>query len=402
MDGLYFATHEHAVCVCPSDTAGFYRRRSAIFVLMGTLCFFPLWSSVQINQSNKKCLFSTPFWCDRPLACCTASGPGLRLPRRSLLSFWLDKGLTSYSFPPIFSLNLPQVCVVVPAQRAAALGLSHLPGHHSMTACTSRGSPPRDVHFTPLAPPGSSGGGHSGYPSHTRSHSYTAMSATSRGGGGGYGHHADQHHAMGSSHHVSPKASHSYGAPPPSHMGHLHERRERAEPRGYSMPSSGGGSGNGGPSISEYERAKYDLALPSTSYPPPGWSGDMAGTRGMGHGMMRSQSPPSMMRSAYATRNGGGAPRPPPTPPRGYDNQYPSSRYGTGAAAAAAGPSDGFSGGMTSTGRRHSGSSAIGGRGSSMRQEALAASNHYYSVGEIGGEHGYDRDFSYAGPSRMA
>lgn len=235
------------------------------------------------------------------------------------------------------------------------------------------------------------------------------------GGGGGYGHHGSQstdaHHAMSAPHHASPKAGHSYGGPAlMQHMPVHHERRGRAEPRGYAPAANGGG---GGPSYSEYEGSKYDLSpLPSNSYTPPGWNGDAPVSRSVGHGMMRSQSPPAMMRGAHGGRNGGGAPRPPPTPPRGYDNQYSSTRYnvashggngsGGGGGGGHGGAVDGFPASLGATGRRHSGSSVMSGR-NSMQLDALAAStSYYYSVGETGNEHAYDRDYSYAGPSRMA
>ena len=357
----------------------------------------------------------------------------------------------SYSFETIFSSSHPilleektpllnittvlsygvvsQVCVVVPAQRAAALGLSHLP-QHAMGSCASRGTPPRDIHFPTLTQSTSAGGGHGHgqgrYPSHTRSHSYS-ISPTSHGhghssGGGGYLHHAPQgadqheHHAIGSigsHHHVGAKTSHSYGVPAPMHMPPLyHERRELSEPRGYQMPLNSGNGGTagtgaagigvgsgGGRSMVDYKRSKFDLPPPSTSYPPPGWSGDGTGMRGMSHDTIRSQSPPIGMRTAHGTRNGGGAPRPTPPQPRGYDKQsqnYQSSRYG-----AVSGPGDGLPPGIPVIGRRHSGSSLLAGS-DSMRQDVLAATNFFYSAGDIGNEHTYDHDFSYGSASRLA
>lgn len=227
-------------------------------------------------------------------------------------------------------------------------------------------------------------------------------------GGASYGHltpqgAADQHHAIGTPHHVAAKSSHSYGVPP-LHMPPLyHERRERSDSRGYQMPLKGGssgapGGGGGNHSLADYERTKYEQPLPSTSYPPPGWSGDSAGSRGMSHDTLRSQSPPTVMRTAHAARNGGRAPRPTPTQLRGYDNQYPPSRYST-----VGGPGDGFPPpGISVIGRRHSGSSLLAGR-DTLRQDTLPTTNYFYPAGsDNGNEHAYDRDFSYAGPSRMA
>lgn len=318
---------------------------------------------------------------------------------------------------------------MVPAQRAAALGLSHLPTHH---AIPSRGSPPRDIHFTPLAQANAPSGQHSGssYPSHTRSHSHTPVSASGHGvggGGGGFGQHnsvpqvaADQqHHAINvPPHHLPRESGHSYSYGGSAHHA-LHipsaqqtavdARRGRAKPRSYpSVPQGSRSSGHS--SLPEYERSKYDMCLSSTSYPPQGWSGDVGGGRGVRTGLMRSQSPPTMVRSSAHGRSGGGAPRPPPpTPSRGYDNQYPSTRFsgaggGSLPVAGGGGPAtEGLSAGVSMSGRRHSGSSVMSGR-SSMRQEALAAASHYYSVGDVGNEHAYDRDYtgSYSGPSRVA
>ena len=128
----------------------------------------------------------------------------------------------------------------------------------------------------------------------------------------------------------------------------------------------------------------------------------------MAHGMMRSQSPPDAAPSAMSSmssRNGGGAPRPPPTPPRGYENQYTSTRY------AAAGPAgqigratDGFPPVISMTGRRHSGSSVMSGR-NTMRQDAMAAMNCYYSVDDMTNEYGFDAEYtstSATASSRLA
>lgn len=316
-----------------------------------------------------------------------------------------------------------QVCVVVPAQRAAALGLSQHSGHLPSGSCSSRGSPPRDSHFAPFMQSGAHGsGGHSGYPSHTRSHSSAAplssssghvsvggSSSSGGGGGGGYGHRAsqgggDQHHAMTAPpHHVSPKSGRSYGAPPPMQMPPVHhERRGRTEPRGY-LPAGGGG-GSGSSSFSEYERTKYDSScVHSSSYTSTEWGGDSAtgSSRGVAHGMMRSQSPPDAAPSVISSRNGGGAPRPPPTPPRGYENQYTSTRYtATGPVGRA---TEGFPPGIGMTGRRHSGSSVMSGR-NSMRQDAIAAMNCYYSVDDMANEYAFDAEYTSttAGPSRLA
>lgn len=325
-----------------------------------------------------------------------------------------------------------KVCVVVPAQRAAALGLSHLPTHHAMP---SRGSPPRDIHFTPLAQANASSGQHSGsgYPSHTRSHSHTPLSASGHGVGGGGGGVFGQHHSVPQvaadqqrhaisvpPHHLLREAGHSssYGgsAHHSMHMPSAHQttgdaRRGRAKANGYPSTPQGGRS-IGHCSLPEYERSKYEMCLPSTSYPPQGWSGDVGGGRGVRNGLMRSQSPPTMARSSAHGRSGGGAPRPPSaTASRGYDNQYPTTRFsgaggGSLPAAGVGGGSttEGFSAGVGMSGRRHSGSSVMSGR-ASMRQEAIAAASHYYSVGDVGNEHAYDRsDYagSYAGSSRVA
>lgn len=323
----------------------------------------------------------------------------------------------------------------MPAQRAAALGLSqHTTGHLPTGSCSTRGSPPRDSHFAPFIQSSAhgAGGGHSGYSSHTRSHSSAAPLSSSSGhvgvggggsggGGAGYGHRASQgggeqqHHAMSAPHHVSPKGGRSYGAPPPMQMPPVHhERRGRPEPRGYPPAASGGSGGGGGGSagspFSDYERTKYESPSlsHSNSYTSSDWGVDsVAASRGMAHGMMRSQSPPDAapsVMSSMSSRNGGGAPRPPPTPPRGYENQYTSTRYAaTGPAGQIGRATDGSPPGISMTGRRHSGSSVMSGR-NTMRQDALAAMNCYY-VDDMANEYAFDAEYTStttAAPSRLA
>ncbi|CAM9330531.1 unnamed protein product [Scytosiphon promiscuus] len=357
--------------------------------------------------------------------------------------------------------NQPMVCVVVPAQRAAALGLAAHPAHHlhSPGTCTSRGSPPHDTHFTALAQSnavsgGGGGGGRQGHPSHMRSHSQPVSSVG--GGSGGYGHHgsphgsADHHHggmasphhvspssgrlvsvspghhmSPGSSvHHVSPSAGHhvspnqgrSYGGPPSMHMPPMRrERRRNTEPRDYPVAA------NGHPSFSEYDRSPENQAdhnLHSNAYVSPEWGYDDAGSSRGGtpaapHNVVRPSSPPATVRSSIhaafgggggggsSSRNGGGAPRPPAASPRGYDNHYSSTRYNSRGidGFSVTGVSGGASGGVAM--RRRSESSAVMGR-SSMQQDALAAAaSYYYSVDDMGKDDiTYEHD-SYGASSRL-
>lgn len=117
----------------------------------------------------------------------------------------------------------------------------------------------------------------------------------------------------------------------------------------------------------------------------------------MTHGIMRSQSPPDSAPSAMSSmssRNGGGAPRPPPTPPRGYENQYTPTRYAaTGPPGQIGRATDGFPPGISMTGRRHSGSSVMSGR-NTMRQDAIAAMNGYYSVDDLANEYAFDAEYT--------
>eukprot|EP00752_Nemacystus_decipiens_P016420 g14677.t1 len=336
--------------------------------------------------------------------------------------------------------NQRMVCVVVPAQRAAALGLAPHPPHHlhSPGAVTLRGSPPQDTHFSPLAQSG--GGGHAGYPFHTRSHSHGHGGGVG-GGGGGYGvdhhlsslhhvspssgHHlspSSSHHTSPSSgHHVSPNAGRSCGGAPSMHMPPIMHRegRGRAEPRDYPSPANAGGGGGGSASYAEYERSmQQQQPEPAASYVMPEWGYDDSGSSRGGHAavaapshnVIRSQSPPAnMRRSTLHTvfgggggggggRNGGGAPRPPSASPRAYDGHYSSTRYNARGA-------DGFSvAGISSGGvamRRRSESSAMIGRSSIQRDALAAAASYHNSVDDMGKDdamYGRDYGLGYGGP----
>eukprot|EP00903_Cladosiphon_okamuranus_P009296 g8869.t1 len=332
--------------------------------------------------------------------------------------------------------NQPMVCVVVSAQRAAALGLAPHPAHNlnSPGVRTSRGSPPHDSHFSPVAQSG--GGGHVAYPFHTRSHSQ------GHGGGGGYGvehhlsssHHVSPnsghhlspssgHHTSPSSgHHISPNAGRAYGGPPSMHMPPINrEGRGCFEPRDFPSPANsggGGGSGGGGsPSYVEYERL-LQRPEPASSYVMPEWGYDDSGASRTSHaaaappshGVGRSQSPPANMRRSTlhsvfggggSSRNGGGAPRPPTASPRAYDGHYSSTRYNSRAA-------DGFSvTGISSGGvamRRRSESSAMIGRSSIQRDAIAAAASYYQSVDDMGNDamYGREHDLGYGvAPPRL-
>ncbi|CAM9869985.1 unnamed protein product, partial [Ectocarpus fasciculatus] len=227
--------------------------------------------------------------------------------------------------------NQPMVCVVVPAQRAAALGLAPHPPHslHSTGKCTSRGNAPCDGHFSSLAQSsaasgGGGAGGHPGYASHTRSHSQPIShggGSGGGGGGGGYGHHGgsphgnfDHHHggaaasqphllSVSPSHHLSPSSSHhfspssghhispssghrvspsagrSYGGPPAMHMPPMpRDRQGRAEPRDY--PAGASGSGGSSPSFGDYERSSQSESHLHSAYVLPEWGYDDAGGGG--------------------------------------------------------------------------------------------------------------------------
>lgn len=353
----------------------------------------------------------------------------------------------------VFDLTTcPQVCVVVPAQRAAALGLSHHPTH-ALSSCSSRGSPPSDLHFIPLG----SGSGGSGYPSHTRSHSLTPSSSSSGHGVssgvvgyGQYEHHphtisAPPHHHSTSSH--KPVTNHSYGGGGGGGHGHGHSshssvhmppvhqqqprRRGRGEPRGHLPAHCVGGQQQHQQSRSstyppEYERCQQQSQgvtfSHSTSYPPPGWSGDGPAARGMRHDALRSQSPPTLMPSEG--RSGGGLKRPPPTPPRGYELPY--SRYNSSAGPGHGSGLDALPAGLSVTGRRHSGSSVMssssrisglssvslsrqdgggGGSGGGLSSSPSSSYSQFYmpTPDDIMNERAsaYEREFGYAGPSRM-
>lgn len=340
--------------------------------------------------------------------------------------------------------------MVVPAQRAAALGLAHHPAH-SLASSGPRGSPPGDTHYIPVAP-GTGGHSSGGNPSHIRSHSHTPSSSSnghnSGGGVGGYGHYvpSEHHsHAFSVAHHhgaisqnsVSSlsghSSSHSYGGhghahAAPMHMPPVHQQyssstrqprqpqqrsRGRGESRGQFSTHSSIGVTRHSPQSSyttEYDRTQLDLPTShANSYPPQGWRGDDLGSASMRYAALRSQSPP-LMHNAQS-RSGGGAPRPPPPPPRGYESQY--SRY-TPPPPGHASALDGFPAGTSTTGRRHSGSSAMsssranGGISSGLRHDCLGGSallsSTFYSsptAGEIGSERLYDHEYTYTGPSRM-
>lgn len=294
---------------------------------------------------------------------------------------------------------------MVPAQRAAALGLAHHPTH-TLPSSSSRGSTPGDVHFVPLA----SGSGGSGYPGHTRSHSHTPSSSSHgcvSGGVVGYGHYVasgastSEHHPHAvhgpHNHHKSLNVSqssvssvpfagvggsgHGHGHGPLTHsaahgMSSLHQLQRRGRGRVDSSrglhPSALGVSGQQSRSSaygsSEYDRSQH--ASPafshSTSYPPPGWSGDGPGmARSVPHGALRSQSPPPLISSASEGRSGGGAPRP-PTPPRSYELPY--GRYQV--VPGHGGVMDAYPAGVSAPSRRHSGSSLMTG---SSRISALSS-----------------------------
>lgn len=277
---------------------------------------------------------------------------------------------------------------MVPAQRAAALGLPHHPTH-SLPSCSPRNSSAGEISFVPLA----QGNGHSGYPSHTRSHSHTPTSNNCHGGGySSYG--QSEHHVINITHHAHQKANHTYSGHAPVHIPPVHQgvsqRRGRAEPRAHTSTLSGGGN-----AYTDYERSQYELVHPPNNlYPSQDWSGDGSGTGGLRQCAMRSQSPPTLMRISQA-RSGGGAPRPMPAVHQPYDNHY--SLYAS--APSHVGAIDGFHAGVSATGRRHSGSSLMSGR-QSTQQDGLAHSSFYFAS-DCGNEHVYDRDYGYAGPSRM-
>lgn len=176
------------------------------------------------------------------------------------------------------------------------------------------------------------------------------------------------------------------------------ERQGRAEPRDYPAGASGSGGGSS-PSFGEYERSSQSESHLHSAYALPEWGyddavGSGAGRAGGGamataHGVIRSQSPPPMVRS----RNGGGAPRPPSASPRAYDGHYSSTRYNGrgGVEGFSVAGMGGASGGVAT--RRRSESSAMVGR-SSIQQDALAAAaSYYYAVDDMGKDDAaYSRD----------
>lgn len=374
------------------------------------------------------------------------------------LTDFVSRELTGTLTPPLICCVSSahaslQVCVVVPAQRAAALGLAPHPARNlrSTSSSSAKASSTRDSHFSPGTQQQSSSaaaGGHPGYPSQARSHSQSV-------GGGGYGHHdssprgsIDYHHGgmMTPPHHLSPSSGHhtspssaghlvspssgqfvspnmgwSYGAPPSIHMPPMHrELRGRTEPSyslaGDYVSAGSGGGGSGSPSYAEYERSSLQRELSlhsSSSHVSSEWGYDDArGSRGSGvsaaQGLGRSQSPPAMMRNSLLVapsggRNGGGAPRPPSASPREYDGRYSSTHYsGRGLDGFPVAGVGSANGGVAT--RRRSESSAMVGH-SSMQRECLAIAASYYNpVDDIGkDDFGYGREYdrSYGEPSRL-
>lgn len=293
-----------------------------------------------------------------------------------------------------------------------------------MSSCSSRcSSMSGDMHFVPLGQGGSSG--HSSiHPSHTRSHSHTPTSTSSSGNngtaGGGYNSHytslaAEQqhHHSVTVPHHVAAQKTSSLygGGHPPVHMPPIHQqglshRRGRDEPRRIPSGTSHKNSvGDGGySSYADYEGSQYELSLHSNnSYPPQEWNGDIPVARSMRQCAIRSQSPPSGVHNAPQGqgRSGGGAPRPPPVASQAYDSHYLSNRYTTAPGLGPGSAIDGFTAGISSSGRRHSGSSVMNQRRSALRDGLAPSSHSYFSPNDRGTEHAYDGDYGYAGPSRM-
>lgn len=179
------------------------------------------------------------------------------------------------------------------------------------------------------------------------------------------------------------------------------ERQGRAEPREY--PAGASGNSGSSPSFGEYERSSQSENHLHSAYALPEWGYDDAGGGGTGrgggamataHGVLRSQSPPPIVRS----RNGGGAPRPPSASPRAYDGHYSSSRYnGRGGVDGFSVAGIGGASGCVAT-RRRSESSAMVGR-SSIQQDALAAAaSYYYAVDDMGKDDvAYSRDCGSGG-----